>query len=467
TPAKSYNPIQYAGRRVLVPELLLNDDRLVRVDLEDEHNLIRVGANQDGSPRYISISDPQGVPGKNYEEFPVVDASSIQPFDLAARRIKQFWVTVRIPQDARAGLYRSQISLSVNDRILLSQPLEVRVLPFVLPRSSTICGIYYYPPNALYYGENVMRQYRREMENLREHGVLDVMHTYSADNAEALQIRREAGMSESSILFYRGWYAHSVKADIPNRLEIVRRKTSEHLSILRGYGFKEIYFYGIDEAKGKRLAGQRDTWSAMRELGAKIFVAGYRGNNFKLMGDIQDLLVCSGYPSREEATQWHASGQKIISYGNPQGGCEMPDTYRRNFGFLLWQYGYDGCMTYIYHWGNAQNWGNRKKGNRDFASVWNDFCRKDSYKQHNMVYPTADGVVDTLQWEGYREAIDDLRYMTVLEQRLANAPTGSADAARVREWLTNLRQRDINSDRADCDAIRGEVVKHILSLGDD
>jgi hypothetical protein len=309
-----------------------------------------------------------------------------------------------------------------------------------------------------------MDQYRREMENLRDHGVLDVMHPYSAENEEALRIRREVGMSESSILFYRGWYAHSVKDDVPDRLRIVRETTKAHLDQLHAYGFKEIYFYGIDEARGDRLAKQRDTWITMRDLGAKIFVAGYRDSNFPLMGDIQDLLVCAGYPSRDESGKWHSKGHRIVSYGNPQGGVEAPETYRRNFGFLLWQYGYDGCMTYIYHWGAAQNWGNRKSGSREFASVWNDFCRKDRYKQHNMVYPTADGVVDTLQWEGYREAIDDLRYMTLLEQRLAKAPEDSPAAAQARDWLAELRQGDINAVGTDCDDIRARIVQFILAL---
>ena len=179
---------------------------------------------------------------------------------------------------------------------------------------------------------------------------------------------------------------------------------------------------------------------------------------------IQDLLVCAGYPSREESALWHSKGNKIVSYGDPQGGCEAPDTYRRNFGFLLWQYGYDGCMTYIYHWGAAQNWGKRREGRRDSASVWNDFCRKDNYKQHNMVYPTADGVVDTLQWGGYREGIDDLRYMTVLEARLAEFRADEPRAARAREWLAQLRRGDINADAADCDAIRATLVDFILAL---
>lgn len=113
-----------------------------------------------------------------------------------------------------AGSYRGEIRLAVWGDTILVQPLVVDVLPFVLPRFATVCSIYYYSPSATYYGDAVMQQYRREMENLRDHGVLDVMHPYSAENEEALRIRREVGMSESSILFYRGWLADVRQGDI-------------------------------------------------------------------------------------------------------------------------------------------------------------------------------------------------------------------------------------------------------------
>jgi hypothetical protein len=73
-------------------------------------------------------------------------------------------------------------------------------------------------------------------------------------------------------------------------------------------------------------------------------------------------------------------------------------------------------------------------------------------------------VVDTLQWEGYREAIDDLRYMTLLEQRLAKAPEDSPAAAQARDWLAELRQGDINAVGTDCDDIRARIVQFILAL---
>ena len=121
------------------------------------------------------------------------------------------------------------------------------------------------------------------------------------------------------------------------------------------------------------------------------------------MGDLQDLLVCYGDLNPEASAAWHSQGHKIFSYANPQSGLEEPETYRRNFGLALAANGYDGGMTYIYYNG------------------WNDFSG-DRYRQHNFIYPTMDGCIDTVQWEGYREGIDDLRYLGTLQAAIARGP---------------------------------------------
>lgn len=172
--------------------------------------------------------------------------------------------------------------------------------------------------------------------------------------------------------------------------------------------------------------------------------------NFGFMGDIQDLMVAYGYPSKEEAAKWHSKGHKIACYANPQTGVEQPETYRRNYGLLLWQNDYDGAMTYIYHW----NWG--------------DFCRK-TYKQHNMVYPTIDGVIDTIQWEGYREGVDDVRYLNTLVKVIEKAKVSAdektkAIASEAENYLKKLKDNDINKARTDLDIVRSEMIDYIVKL---
>lgn len=119
----------------------------------------------------------------------------------------------------------------------------------------------------------------------------------------------------------------------------------ETIEVARSFGFSNVYFYGRDEARGEALRAQRDDWQRIREAGGRVFVAGYRGQNFPIVGDLQDLLVCYGEPTKEEAALWHSVGHKIFCYANPQSGIEEPETYRRNFGLLLAASNYDGGMT--------------------------------------------------------------------------------------------------------------------------
>ena len=46
-------------------------------------------------------------------------------------------------------------------------------------------------------------------------------------------------------------------------------------------------------------------------------------------------------------------------------------------------------------------------------SGWDDWSNA-KFRPHNMAYPTVSGNVRTLQLEGYREGIDDVRYASTL-----------------------------------------------------
>ncbi|MFH2068857.1 MAG: hypothetical protein ABII89_05275, partial [Candidatus Omnitrophota bacterium] len=290
-------------------------------------------------------------------------------------------------------------------------------------------------------------QLRAELNNLFSHGVTNPQCNQGFGEAlfrEYLDMRQETGMGGQP-LYLLTWCPGAITAS-SNPADI--KKTIE---IAQSYGIPEVYFYGQDEARGDALTSQRPAWEATRKAGGKIFVAGYADSNFELMGDIQDLLVCHGGdrpPLPEEAAKWHSVGHKIWQYYNPQGGVENPEIYRRNFGLLLWKANYDGAATFSYQ-ANADN-------------SWNDLDNP-VQRDFMMAYSTVNGVIDTIQWEGYREAVDDIRYATTLKLEIAEAKK-SADA-RIKEaalsaekWLSEL---DVNRD---LDTIRLEMINHILKL---
>ena len=444
TPSESSLAIKRSGRRELMPELLLKDDSLINSEAAGKRNKIKWTAGGE----YLSVAE------KKQGYFPR-DSEELLPVKIEKNRNKQFWITVHVPEDAAAGEYEGSIALVSNDRAIGAMLLKLKVLPFTLEAPYYYSSMYYYPPSPTmyWYSGRDSGQYQREMENMYAHGVTDVMAPYNIKNKKAYEIRRSAGMTSKTV-FYRGYWPGSPTK--PAELTKLKSEVTKTMAFFKTYGVKDVYFYGVDEAFGKQLLMQRPAWEAIHEAGGKVFVSGYAGSNYEAVGDIQDMFVCAGYPSREEAAKWHSKSKKIVCYASPQGGLEKPETYRKNYGLLLWQMDYDGAMTYIYHWG------------RDKLRTWDDPL-SGMWKAHNMVYPTLNGVVDTLQWEGYREGVDDVRYMTTLLKTIHSASKNGNKEARkaamkAQDYLAILKEGDVNVSNTNMKDVRSRIVDHIMSL---
>jgi len=214
------------------------------------------------------------------------------------------------------------------------------------------------------------------------------------------------------------------------------------VALAKEYGFTGVYFYGLDEATGDRLASQRTAWQAVHEAGGKVIVSGFRGQ-FEAVGDILDLCNWCGPLDPAQPPLWHGLGHRVWSYGNPQTPVEDPAVYRRNYGLLLWKTGYDGACTYCFM--------------DSSGTPWNDFdC--DSYRDHNVAYPITDGVVGTLALDGLREGADDVKYATLLRMEIDRAGA-SVPAHEAADWLEGL-----DPATADLDAVRADLIDHILAL---
>lgn len=439
--------------KVLVPELLLNDDSLVKVASEAQENYLKLRF-PDGE-RYECISQREGIPEQPLaREFPVKDSAALSPIDIELGENKQFWVTVKVPADAAAGVYTGEIALRTPEAGLGAIRLRVRVLPFDLspprthydPSREFVCNVYYRAKLAaegareregtIGSEHKSERQFRAELINLREHGIVNPTCYQPLHSLEpVLDMREELGMGAGPL------YLAGVQADHP--IPVIGRA----LALAKRRGLGGAYFYGDDEARGDELVAQRAEWGALKEAGGKVFVAGHAGD-FELAGDILDLEICAGAPSAERAEKWHGAGHRIWMYGYPQGGAESPAIYRRNYGFALWKADYDGACTYAYQHG--------------FGNTWNDFDSP-KHRDHNFTYPTVDGVIDTIAWEGYREAFDDIRYASTLKLAIEKAErAGTADRTEMARAADEyLHELDADESPG---AIRSRIIAHILKL---
>lgn len=484
-PAAWRNDAPGKSPAIMVPELLLNDYYLVKVDEEKGINYLRHGRGE--SATYENVSDT--ADNNNFwhklmtvADYPVYDAPTLQPLPLSAGRNQQFFLTLHVPEDARPGLYTGKIDVMSPTGKIAELKVKAEVLPFTLPEARTYYNIdkpYY---TSVYYNTVLVdddragitsyfrnaQQIKAELENLKRHGFMyptcfQLNARYESDSPKyiemfkkMLQLRKEAGLPNRPIhLISNGKINMSGLTTSPEDLQKLTDKATRYMGYVEEIlGHRNVYFYGVDEAKGDVMRAQIPFFEAIRKSGAKTFCAGYRAEtippgNFAVVGQVQDLLICAAESAREEAAKWHSAGHEIWSYAYPQSGNENPQPFRRNFGLVIYKSNYDGVATFCYYLG--------------FGHPWNDF---DSTIQRDMcfAYPTADGVVDTIAYEGAREGYDDVRYASrlKLEAREARRSGNAARIAAADEADEFLEKRNVYLENLS--ETRAEIIKRILKL---
>jgi hypothetical protein len=463
-----------SNRRELVPELLLNDETLVRVDHQKKDNYLRVGDNY----RWISYPREKATEAFNYLTEPVADAGTLQPISLVKGRNKQIWVTVKVPKTAASGIYRGKISLSAGGRSLGAMRLSVKVLPFELPMPKT-----YHDLDRAYlvtlYGTGVLdicdrlgvdqkiadRQQKAIYRNLLDHNVFncrsDLTLSRKRDRAKAIaHLQHELRMMKAAgfvtkPLISRGWaYPAGEKS-----IEDYKSRIDDLVKTLVGeVGHRDIYITSWDEAGVDRVKIMRQRAEYTTAKGIKLWVTTHRSRHFDLAGYCISYANHGGWPSRENVATWHALGARVASYAGPHTGPENPDVFRRMEGLARYKAYYDGSFNYKYFSGLHPTLYKKYKQN-----VWNEFMGG-SFRSMNLVYPTANGMIDTLAWEGYREGIDDVRYATKLKQDAARAiATGKTKAVYAAKkalmWLELMDEKT-----ADLNAVRMEMIEYILKI---
>lgn len=441
--------------RRLIPELLVKDDDLIKVDTQNKTNLIRLSATAGVEHVDVQLqSDGKKRILLDAHQFPIMDAAALQPFTLVSGSNKQVWVTVHVPEDAKAGIYLGTITISSGESVIGIVPLRLEVLPFRLSDPTVEYSIYYRgiltdAAPTLSSENKTEAQMCVEFKNMIAHGISNpTVYQYSRDSIaldRVLGLRKRCGLS-SRALYYLGFFIDP--KEHVSRPADLRKRLLDITATAKKNGFSQTYFYGVDEAVGSELVRQREAWDFVHQQGGKLYVAGKTGTS-DVVGGYLDLLVAAGVPNRSEAMRYHAVGGRIYSYANPQVGVENPLVYRRNYGILLWQQDYDGAMPYAYQ--------------HSEGSPWNDFDGR--YRDHMFTYPTSDGVIDTLAWEGFREGVDDIRYLATLVDRLEELkPCASAAVPfkMAEQHLGTLKSRPLDKLEDE----RLAIINLLLNLRD-
>lgn len=394
-----------AQTKQFVPELLLHDDSLVQVDHQRHVNLVRTKPT-------------------------IRDALSILPFTVQACTNKQIWLTIKVPENIPSGHYTGTISITMNRgsaRVQDSLDLVVEVLPIHLLKAEYTVGMFYLgwltnPKNASFTARSkTKRQMREEFIDMNEHGVdtVGLDHSYRSDIGvehafnnyrESAQILLNSGFS-NNVLAYIDWKVNEAVSQDKYKMKI---ETLANLS--KSLGFKKLWVYNQDEKNYYKLISQRHTFETVHALDAYNIVAVTNAKTAQRLKGLLDIAVIKHDTPKNIISSLKAGGTTPLAYGMPHSAEERAATTRATYGFRMARRGFAGVFSYTYQSGYC----------------WDDWAKwgKQKYRPNVMAYPTADKPIPTLQWEGWREAVDDLRYLATYLQKITGRPDGNWPA-----WL--------------------------------
>lgn len=105
-----------------------------------------------------------------------------RPRDLPSAVTRQYWVTVRVPDDAPPGIYRGTVVVAPAGKQATSMPLQLTVLAATLGPPGMATGMYYYAPDSTdlrsfrdgSLSPEAAGLLRRQLTDMREHGMTTV-----------------------------------------------------------------------------------------------------------------------------------------------------------------------------------------------------------------------------------------------------------------------------------------------------
>ena len=451
--------------RTLVPEMLLNDENLVRVVPATKDNYVRYN-NQDGSINYQWMSANFMVTGYSFvnqaNHALIADAPTLQPVVLNKNEFKQYFITVKVPEKAPGGLYTGSVDLIADGKVIGKAPIAVKVLPFQLPAPKTN----YNQNKGFYlsmYGTGTRN--RANLKNLAAHNCTNPMGFPSINPFDAertrkdIQLAKDCGINTAPLLAgatrvgVTVWQKEEdLKGAELRKIERLRNALKMTREIaLKELGHTNYYSYGVDEGGPGTIRAERIAWKEAHANGGKIMVSTHPHGEliFAL-----DYMVQPGAPAPtriKNVNEFHEANPDGLCgwYANPHTGPENPDYFRRVHGYQSWKSNYDVAANYVW-WRN--NW-------NDMATPYEEFLRG-----LVLVYSAREKVIDTITWEGVREGMDDVKYASYLKG-LALEAAASKDGAvldmgrRILAWLAYN-----DEERCDLDTFRLECINNILKL---
>ena len=454
-------------KQKLCPELLLHDEDLVFVDEKKGWNYART-TEKDGTVNYRWLNPPRAVDSRledasgGYSRFVgdsfsgmkpnFSDADTFQGVTLQKGVHKQILLTVKVEKGQKAGLYRGEVKVK-GEGEQWKIPLSLRVLDFELPEPCTYldCNRRFYTRFCQYVSLNHIMGANGNDRELAEKQMVAILRNFAEhgcrlpsylDRREHPEWGREAGLDFAHPLYEAGDMRLGEKV----AMRYHARREKEKITKL--FGWHRPYMCWGDEFGLKTLVAIRDMVRIYQEVGFRYLTNSQSGwdAGIQMMDTWRPPYTPDGANFNLAFKVSRLGDEELGWYANQHVGPENPAFNRRQYGFGPYRAGYTFDGNYAQH-----------------LQGWNDIAY-DPYRPMMFIYGSGNGCLDTIQWEGFREGVDDIRYATKL-QRLALPLVKSEDPrARTAAKLALKLLADADGDDMDLTTLRLEMIRHIKRL---
>lgn len=364
---------------------------------------------------------------------------------LPAHRISQYWLTLRIPENAKPGDYRGTVTFSAANAEASSLKLLLKVLPFSLAK----------PPDRFWglYADSARWQsfsdaeIEMELRDMKAHGIDSLLLSPLA-HASLRYENGQLGMDLRPLSRIIGLYR---KAKMRGPLVLDVQDLGQAIAAARGGGSWEdpdvqrLFLVAVSELalraateewpnvvwhignqprhpSSHSLARLHAELAMMKRAGLTTLATQSDPSAIEEYAHLESDILCypahsaTGDPTTLAAVQkqCQVTGKPFWWYGSgcldPAGGQEgQLATNRYLTGVAFWRSGATAVWSWTFQ--------------RPTGDPYNDFDGDDHgpAKDACLTYPAPGHhpLVPTLQWEGIREGVDDVRYLYTFQQMVA------------------------------------------------
>lgn len=395
-------------------------------------------------------------------------------FDVAPGQVQPLWINVRVPSDARPGLYQGAVTLRWSDGQVSRVPLELRVWDFSVPKQQHLETCFLLWPTDLqkfYKLDRVpIEMYEQWIDFCVDHRLCASLYEWPNFKVDMERlVARQLDRGGATFGLACAWFQ---KGEPEARRKHNAQQVAEIRALYdrakqRGW-LDRAYIYCHDEIGKEQFTFAQELYGEVKKSmpDLRLMQTFYKDNPIPVLDRLLNVWCPNTGRYRQAEFQaqqakgdtvwWYVCCGPTKPYANLM--IEWPAVDHRVLVWQNWKYGVTGLL----YWG-LDVWRDNMAGPKRWPEVkWNPATwRNDKGLAHNgdgqLIYPGADRQpLSSVRLENLRDGIEDYEYFWLLRDAVARLKKSGAakDQALIAEAEQAL-------------TVDGPVVKDLTHFTDD